>query len=39
MDAHRPAPLGGLDDVLAADGWARERARAALARRPARAIV
>jgi 1-deoxy-D-xylulose-5-phosphate reductoisomerase len=40
MGAHRPAPLGALDDVLAADAWAREQARAVLARpsTPAAAI-
>jgi 1-deoxy-D-xylulose-5-phosphate reductoisomerase len=25
IDDHRPAPVAGLDDVLAADAWARER--------------
>lgn len=39
MDAHRPAPLSSLEDVLAADAWARERARASLGGRSARAIV
>jgi 1-deoxy-D-xylulose-5-phosphate reductoisomerase len=39
MDAHRPAPLSSLDDVLAADAWARESARASLGGRSARAIV
>lgn len=39
MGAHRPLALRTLDDVLAADAWARETARAALRRRPARAIV
>jgi len=32
MDDHRPAPLRALDDVLAADAWARERATRALGR-------
>jgi 1-deoxy-D-xylulose-5-phosphate reductoisomerase len=32
MDAHRPVPLRALDDVLSADAWAREQARAALLR-------
>jgi 1-deoxy-D-xylulose-5-phosphate reductoisomerase len=39
MSAHRPAPLASLDDVLAADAWARESARASLRERAARAIV
>jgi 1-deoxy-D-xylulose-5-phosphate reductoisomerase len=39
MDAHRPAPLSSLEDVLAVDAWARERARASLGSRSARAIV
>jgi 1-deoxy-D-xylulose-5-phosphate reductoisomerase len=30
---HRPGPLGALSDVLAADTWARERARRAVAQR------
>jgi 1-deoxy-D-xylulose-5-phosphate reductoisomerase len=38
MGAHRPAPLRALDDVLAADAWARDHARAALARPSARAV-
>jgi 1-deoxy-D-xylulose-5-phosphate reductoisomerase len=33
MDDHPPRAVAGLDDVLAADAWARERARAALKRR------
>jgi 1-deoxy-D-xylulose-5-phosphate reductoisomerase len=33
MNAHPPAPVATLDDVLAADAWARERTRAALKRR------
>jgi 1-deoxy-D-xylulose-5-phosphate reductoisomerase len=39
MDAHRPAPLSSLEDVLAADAWARASARASLGGRSARAIV
>jgi 1-deoxy-D-xylulose-5-phosphate reductoisomerase len=35
MEAHPPAPLGALEDVLQADGWAREQARQALSRRAA----
>jgi len=38
MGDHRPAPLGALDDVLAADAWARQRAARALGR-PAPAAV
>jgi 1-deoxy-D-xylulose-5-phosphate reductoisomerase len=33
MDDHSPRPVDTLDDVLAADAWARERTRAALKRR------
>jgi 1-deoxy-D-xylulose-5-phosphate reductoisomerase len=33
MDDHPPRPVTTLDDVLAADAWARERTRAALKRR------
>jgi 1-deoxy-D-xylulose-5-phosphate reductoisomerase len=33
MDDHRPRPVAGIDDVLAADAWARERSRTALKRR------
>ena len=33
MDDHPARPVAALDDVLAADGWARQRARAALKRR------
>jgi 1-deoxy-D-xylulose-5-phosphate reductoisomerase len=33
MDDHPPRPLRGLDDVLAADTWARDRSRTALGRR------
>jgi 1-deoxy-D-xylulose-5-phosphate reductoisomerase len=40
MGAHRPAPLRALDDVLAADAWARERAREALGPpRSTRAVI
>jgi 1-deoxy-D-xylulose-5-phosphate reductoisomerase len=35
LEGHPPAPVGGLDDVLAADAWARERTRAALGGRRA----
>jgi len=34
MDDHPPRAVATLDDVLAADAWARERTRAALKRRP-----
>jgi 1-deoxy-D-xylulose-5-phosphate reductoisomerase len=33
MDDHPPRPVDTLDDVLAADAWARERTQAALKRR------
>ena len=33
MQAHPPAPLNGLDDVLAADAWARARSREHINRR------
>jgi len=33
MEAHPPAPISALEDVLAADAWARGRAREALRRR------
>jgi len=33
MGDHRPGALGGIDDALEADAWARERAREALAHR------
>jgi 1-deoxy-D-xylulose-5-phosphate reductoisomerase len=33
MEDHPPRPLRALEDVLAADAWARERSRAALGRR------
>jgi 1-deoxy-D-xylulose-5-phosphate reductoisomerase len=39
MAAHRPAPLSSLEDVLSADAWARESARASLRERAARATV
>jgi 1-deoxy-D-xylulose-5-phosphate reductoisomerase len=35
LDAHQPAPLTGLDDVLAADAWARRQSRETLERRAA----
>ena len=35
MEAHPPAPLRALEDVLQADTWAREQARLALSRRAA----
>jgi len=35
LDAHLPAPLTDLEHVLAADAWARERARESLKRRTA----
>jgi 1-deoxy-D-xylulose-5-phosphate reductoisomerase len=38
MAAHRPAPLASLEDVLAADAWARESAQARLRGAAARAI-
>jgi 1-deoxy-D-xylulose-5-phosphate reductoisomerase len=38
MAAHRPAPLSSLEDVLAADAWARESAQARLRGAAARAI-
>jgi 1-deoxy-D-xylulose-5-phosphate reductoisomerase len=37
--AHPTAPVGGLDDVLAADAWARQQVRESLRRRAARATV
>jgi len=39
MGAHRPAALASLEDVLAADAWARESARASLREKAPRAIV
>jgi 1-deoxy-D-xylulose-5-phosphate reductoisomerase len=33
MDSHRPAAVAALEDVLAADGWARARSREALGQR------
>jgi len=39
MAAHPPLPIRALDDVLAADAWAREQARVILVRRAARATV
>jgi 1-deoxy-D-xylulose-5-phosphate reductoisomerase len=37
LEAHSPLPASGLDEVLAADAWARRRAEAAAeARGPAR---
>jgi 1-deoxy-D-xylulose-5-phosphate reductoisomerase len=39
MEAHPPAPVARLDDVLAADAWARQQARESLRRRAARATV
>jgi hypothetical protein len=35
LQQHATGPLGSLDDALAADAWARERARAALVIRQA----
>jgi len=31
MAQHRTQPIGSLDDVLSADEWARQQARAAIA--------
>jgi 1-deoxy-D-xylulose-5-phosphate reductoisomerase len=36
MEAHPPAPVSTLEDVLAADAWSRARSREALGRRAAR---
>ena len=33
LEAHAPLPAGGLDEVLAADAWARRRAEAAIVAR------
>jgi hypothetical protein len=39
MEAHPPATVARLDDVLAADAWARQQVRESLRRRAARATV
>ena len=39
MEAHPAAPVTRLEDVLAADAWARERSRAALRRRASSGAV
>jgi 1-deoxy-D-xylulose-5-phosphate reductoisomerase len=39
MAAHPPGAVAGLDDVLAADAWARRQAHESLRRRAARATV
>jgi 1-deoxy-D-xylulose-5-phosphate reductoisomerase len=39
MDAHPPAAVARLSDVLEADAWARQQARESLRRRTARATV
>jgi 1-deoxy-D-xylulose 5-phosphate reductoisomerase len=35
LESHPPAAVSRLEDVLAADAWARERSREALRRRTA----
>jgi 1-deoxy-D-xylulose-5-phosphate reductoisomerase len=39
LEAHPPVPLNDLSDVLEADAWARDRARAALGRRDAARVI
>jgi 1-deoxy-D-xylulose-5-phosphate reductoisomerase len=39
LDSHPAGPVAGLEDVLAADAWARERARTALRGRSAQKVT